>query len=164
MTNPRSLATLSAAFLPVALALATPAERLNIVRAGTTSTAHTYDHTDATAGTGLYYYRLRQVDQDGKTSYSPVVTVTIKSSAAPLLTGFYPNPFEQNLTLELREPVSGDILTTLTDMQGRLVFSTKVQSPSRVLSVAVPATVKPGNYVLTVRAQGQQATRRVIHR
>ncbi|WP_157807696.1 T9SS type A sorting domain-containing protein [Hymenobacter chitinivorans] len=135
-----------------------------VAAAGTTSVAHTYAHTDATVGTGLYYYRLRQVDQDGKTSYSPVVTVDIKPSSAPLLTGLYPNPFEQNFTLELREPMRGDILTTLTDMQGRLVFSATTQSPSRVLPVTVPATVKPGNYVLTVRAQGQQATRRVIHR
>ncbi|MCB2409207.1 T9SS type A sorting domain-containing protein [Hymenobacter lucidus] len=135
-----------------------------VAAAGTSTIAHNYAYTDATTGSGLYYYRLRQVDIDGTVSYSPVVTVQVTPTSAPLLTGAYPNPFGNELTLQLREPVRGDILVTLTDMQGRTVYSHKTQSTSRQVPVAVPATVAAGSYVLTVRAEGQKATRRVMHR
>ncbi|TGE26483.1 T9SS type A sorting domain-containing protein [Hymenobacter metallicola] len=135
-----------------------------VAAAGNSTSLRNYTHTDVTVGSGLYYYRLRQVDQDGTVAYSPVVTVTIKPSMAPLLTSVYPNPFVDQLTLQLREPMSGNIVTTLTDLQGRTVYTYTTQSVSRLLPVPVSTSLAPGHYVLTVRAQGQKAVRRVIHR
>ncbi|WP_135497991.1 T9SS type A sorting domain-containing protein [Hymenobacter elongatus] len=135
-----------------------------VAAAGTSSTVRTYAYTDMTVGTGLYYYRLRQVDHDGSAEYSPVVTVDSKASTAPILTSVYPIPFVSDLTLQLREPMRGDITTILTNMQGQVVYRHKTQSASRQLTVPVTTTLAAGTYVLTVQAGGQKATRRVIHR
>ncbi|TGE20584.1 T9SS type A sorting domain-containing protein [Hymenobacter aquaticus] len=132
--------------------------------AGTSSTARTYNFLDETVGTGKYAYRLHQLDQDGSASYSPVVTVTMTASATPLLTSAFPNPFSDQLTLQLREPVRGDIVTTLTNVQGSVVYRARQQSVGRQVPLAMPATLAAGSYLLTVQAEGQKATRRVVRR
>ncbi|RYU80067.1 T9SS type A sorting domain-containing protein, partial [Hymenobacter persicinus] len=135
-----------------------------IAAAGNSSTAHNYSYNDASVSGGLYYYRLRQVDLDGTVVYSPTVAVTRQGSSATMLTSVYPNPFGNELNLELREPLTGDIVTTLTNLQGSVVFRAKGQSATRLLTVPVPVPLAAGTYVLTVQAAGQRATRRVIHR
>ncbi|MCB2380025.1 T9SS type A sorting domain-containing protein [Hymenobacter sp. BT635] len=132
--------------------------------AGNSSAVRVYTYLDETAGPGKYAYRLHQLDQDGSGSYSPAVMVNLAASAAPLLTSAYPSPFSNELTLQLREPVRGDIMATLTNTQGRVVYRARQQSPSRLVPLAVPTTLAAGSYLLTVQAAGQQATRRVMHR
>lgn len=48
----------------------------------------TYAYLDAGASAGRSYYRLRQVDQDGTATYSPVQAVTLGAGGPAL----YPNP------------------------------------------------------------------------
>lgn len=61
---------------------------------------HTYRYIDPKIPSGRIFYRLRQVDWDGTTSYSEVVTVSNNQSAAlKLLT--YPNPSNGNCKLSL---------------------------------------------------------------
>lgn len=67
--------------------------------AGTTKEKHTYAFTDPAAPTGTVYYRLRQVDFGGETSYSEICSVDNKGSNEIRA---YPNPvtgsqFEINL-------------------------------------------------------------------
>ncbi|GAA3935444.1 hypothetical protein GCM10022406_19740 [Hymenobacter algoricola] len=132
--------------------------------AGNSTAARSYSYTDGTVTRGMFYYRLRQVDQDGSNSYSPLVTVQVQAAAVPLLTSVYPNPFGPELTVLLREPLAGDITATLTTMQGRAVYSRTMRTDNRTLILPVPAALAAGPYVLTVRGAGQQASRRVIHR
>ena len=66
---------------------------------GNSSNAHEYTFTDGHPLAGQTYYRLRQVDIDGSTSYSPVVAVQRSSVAAA-----YPNPTAGSITL----PASSD--------------------------------------------------------
>jgi hypothetical protein len=68
--------------------------------AGGTGAGHTYRFIDPQIPAGRLFYRLRQVDWDGTTSYSEVVTVSNNESAAlKLLT--YPNPSNGNFKLAL---------------------------------------------------------------
>ena len=63
-----------------------------LAAAGTSAVRHAYSLRDATAATqaGILYYRLRQVDADGRATLSPVAVL----AAAPVQAGFtlYPNP------------------------------------------------------------------------
>lgn len=68
--------------------------------AGGTGAGHTYRFIDPKIPAGRLFYRLRQVDLDGTTSYSEVVTVSNSESAAlKILT--YPNPSNGNFRLSL---------------------------------------------------------------
>lgn len=64
--------------------------------AGTTSQRTQYDFVDARPA-ALSYYRLRQVDHDGTTSFSPVVVV--KSAAFSQSLAVYPSPATETVVI-----------------------------------------------------------------
>ncbi|TDE17469.1 ExeM/NucH family extracellular endonuclease [Dyadobacter psychrotolerans] len=68
--------------------------------AGNTSTVKTYSFLDAAPLEGLSYYRLKQLDLDGTTTNSRVVTVKLNGEADRELT-VYPNPVTDHVTLKL---------------------------------------------------------------
>ena len=104
------------------------------------------------------------MDLDGSSAYSPVVAVQASGNATgqTLLSSVYPNPFSTRLTLELGLVPAGEVALVLTDMQGRQAYATTVHAAVRTISVALPGTLAPGNYVLTVQANGLKASRRVV--
>ena len=57
---------------------------------GSSSHATAYAALDQTAPSGTLYYRLRQVDRDGATSFSPIAIVASNNEAIRVL--LYPNP------------------------------------------------------------------------
>jgi len=81
----------------------------NISGYGNTSELHTYSYTDAAPLTGYNYYRLKQVDGDGRFSYSEVRTVVFNNS---LLARLYPNPVRDYVTVEINSDreINGDIV------------------------------------------------------
>ena len=134
-----------------------------VAAAGNSSGALSYSLPDATVGLGAYYYRLRQVDTDGTATYSaPVALAAAANAANALLSSVYPNPFRAGLSVEMAQPATGIATLDLTDAQGRRAWAGTVATTSRQLQVNIPATVAPGTYVLTVRANGQLARRRVV--
>jgi uncharacterized repeat protein (TIGR01451 family) len=89
---------------------------------GTTALASTYRYPDAGAGTrttGALYYRLRQVDYDGKVSLSPVRTVRFQQAATSVT--LYPNPTTGAATLDLRPLPAGTYTVQVFEATGRLV-------------------------------------------
>ncbi|TGE15320.1 T9SS type A sorting domain-containing protein [Hymenobacter elongatus] len=66
------------------------AEIGRLASAGTSSQRHSYSFTDAQPPAGHTYYRLRQVDADGTTAFSPVVAVSGGSQQAEF--SVTPNP------------------------------------------------------------------------
>jgi hypothetical protein len=66
--------------------------------AGASNEAKKYNFKDALPGSGAYYYRLKQVDIDGKFEYSKSVYVNNKKGAG-IVTGIFPNPFKNDIQL-----------------------------------------------------------------
>ncbi|NOY07194.1 MAG: DUF362 domain-containing protein [Chlorobi bacterium] len=93
---------------------------------GTTSNAQEYRYVD-TPGDVLrsateLFYRLRQVDVDGKTEYSPVVRVIVKPEESSWqLDQNYPNPFYDmtDIPVQLNEP--GLLRVEVLDVRGSRV-------------------------------------------
>lgn len=131
---------------------------------GQSTTPRAYAYLDATARPGQYFYRLRMLDQDGTFRFSAPASVTVDGGTGPLLVSAYPNPFGPELTLELREAPAGPVALSLTDAQGRRVFSTQVTPATRTFRTALPASLAAGTYLLTVQSGRETATRRVLHR
>ena len=94
---------------------------------GTKASATTYAFTDAGIGpkvaAGLpVYYRLRQVDATGTSSYSPVRTVTFGPAAAAAVLTLYPNPAVSTTALDLSAlPATATYQVVLLDAVGRQV-------------------------------------------
>lgn len=64
-------------------------ERINAQPAYNTAGKHVYNTADFTAGYGTNYYRVKQVDKDGRYSYSIVQTVKIETAGVVMIA---PNP------------------------------------------------------------------------
>ena len=101
-------------------ATARPTEVVGRVEAaGTSSSLRQYRLLDTQLPTGLLYYRLRQLDLDGKATFSAVITLRKAGTPAGLIA--YPNPAHGALMLQLdgTTPTSVQVL----DLQGRIVLS-----------------------------------------
>ena len=83
---------------------------------GTSTSQHEYDFRDARPLAGLTYYRLRQIDNDGSSAYSPVATVRARAGAETLA---YPNP---TTGLVVLPAVAGPARYRLLDAVGRPVL------------------------------------------
>ncbi|WP_165903863.1 T9SS type A sorting domain-containing protein [Hymenobacter gummosus] len=119
--------------------------------------------TPFTPGAASRYYRLRQVDRDGSTEYSPVVAVTVAGAAAASCTA-YPNPFADELYVALpagTEPQPATaVLTTLT---GQPVLSAPLQPQAAPQRLSLPG-LAPGIYVLRLTTAAGTTTQRISHR
>lgn len=91
-----------------------------------------------------------------------VTPLAAKSAAPALIANVYPNPFSSQLTVEMGKNTAGPITATLNDALGRRAFSTTLTPAAGRLIMAVPAGLAPGNYVLVVRSNGVQTSRRVV--
>jgi len=101
------------------------------------------------------YYRLRQVDQDGSESFSPVRTVRV-AAIAGLTAAAWPNPFATaGPALTLRTALAGPATLLVHDALGRPVLSRPLALPAgtTTLPLAELGQLATGVYVLTL-AQG----------
>jgi hypothetical protein len=134
---------------------------------GTTAAAHTYRFTDATAAaTGsTVYYRLRQVDTDGSSTYSPVRTVSFGADAAAGSLALFPNPVASaSTTLDLSSlPATATYQVHLLDATGRTSRQWEL-SGGRPQPLDL-ATLAPGTYLLLVSGQRADGSslRQVLH-
>ncbi|OQP47801.1 hypothetical protein A4H97_31040 [Niastella yeongjuensis] len=80
------------------------ADGKNFVKVGTVTAAGTsvqtvkYSFNDPLPGSGAYFYRLKLVDQDGRSEYSKTVYVNSKKGAG-VVTKVFPNPFTSEIQL-----------------------------------------------------------------
>ena len=93
---------------------------------GTTTELRQYEFKDDLSSLGQYagmiYYRLRQVDTDGKYTYSPVVEVSSSRTPGSVqLYPSYPNPVRDVMTIEWYLPLSATVSISLYNLQGREV-------------------------------------------
>ena len=85
---------------------------------GTTTSANTYSLTDTDPFYGANYYRLKQVDFDGKYEYSEIETVIISGNEIPDLI-VYPNPVVNTTTLRVVTPFEKDTQIDIVDQTGK---------------------------------------------
>ncbi|MBD2722820.1 beta strand repeat-containing protein [Hymenobacter armeniacus] len=139
----------------------------SVAGAGSSAGPRRYAFTDREAGkTGLRYYRLRQLDQGGPASFSPVRTVQFDAAAGPLLA--WPNPCRQALHLSLLLPRAAAAATlTLTDMLGHPVLRQELgpltAGPSQpTLDSPAFARLPAGLYVLHLATPAGTQTLKLV--
>jgi len=90
----------------------------SVAAAGNSSTRRDYSFTDNSALNGKYFYRLRQVDIDGRSVYSKVVSIDIKTIDLFTLMG---NPVKSQLRISINKEVQQEFTISLFDMSGKLM-------------------------------------------
>lgn len=99
-----------------------PIARVNAV--GTSTVPMTYQDIDSTPFAGTNYYRLKQVDLDGRETVSQIVMVTIQSRAAEVLFKIYPNPVSGTFQVVLGS-AAGNFMARVATTDGKLIMQAK---------------------------------------
>lgn len=121
---------------------------------GNTTTRHEYATIDAQPLVGTSYYRLKQVDTDGKFAYSSVATVNNLGNGVAAM---YPNPVHDQLTIQLPGSTKGAVVT-VADLTGRVQFSKTLSMEGRLDM----NSLKSGIYVVTVVNGNQRFTQKIV--
>jgi hypothetical protein len=119
---------------------------------------HSYSYTDLAPVTGSDYYRLEQVDLDGKYTYSGVMEVNIAGAAASMSLQLMPNPAPGLVTLTLNDDETGALEVSLTDVMGRVLhqwtFGKEVQVWNQTID---PGNLAAGTYYIVMKGpKGRQ--------
>ncbi len=88
---------------------------------GTTNAPSEYSFVDKNLSGGKYIYRLKQIDRDGKFTYSTSVEVSVAASLQFGLEQNFPNPFNPMTTIGYSIPLSGFVSLNVFDALGREV-------------------------------------------
>lgn len=93
--------------------------------AGTTTEVTEYSYTDDVdyKGGETFYYRLKQVDLDGRVQYSSIVEVMFDIPKDFVLHQNYPNPFNPSTTIKFAVPKSSLVNIKVYDLTGQEVAS-----------------------------------------
>lgn len=94
-----------------------------VSRGGNTQTAYSFEDNNIPVGTS--YYRLSQVDKDGSTHLSKIVTLVRRK--AGIYVDRFPNPAKNTLTVTVQGESNGNIHVLVADMQGRPVLQQQWQ-------------------------------------
>ncbi|MEO6869144.1 MAG: T9SS type A sorting domain-containing protein [Ginsengibacter sp.] len=98
-----------------------------VYTAGNSTLVNNYNFDDKQPAKGMNYYRLSSVDLDGRTSFSKIVSVTVKVAHSFSLSQVHLNKDVNNLLLNINSDKPQNIRATIMDVSGRVYFSTSLK-------------------------------------
>lgn len=96
-------------------------------RNGNSANEITYSFTDNNAFASGNYYRLKQLDKDGKSSLSNVVYIKGSKVNSIRIASVYPNPVINKLNLTVAAPSMERVTVLITDVTGKVMLQTSNQ-------------------------------------
>jgi uncharacterized delta-60 repeat protein len=118
---------------------------------GNSAKKQQYVFTDASPFNGENYYRLKQVDEDGKFTYSNITRVDF---IVPETFKLYPNPAKAIIRIDGFDPSSLSSISVI-DNSGKTILQTKVSGISYQINVR---NLSAGNYYLQIFSGNKKIT------
>ena len=97
------------------------------------------------------FYRLKQMDKDGRFSYSSVITINGKPVTQLSITGVYPNPVANRFNLLVNTPVSNRVSIAVRNFSGQPIMQQQRTLTTGNNSIPMNAAALPaGVYIISV--------------
>lgn len=112
----------------------------------------------------VVYYRLKQVDNDGKYSYTNTLVVRLKAKDGVVMQTS-PNPFTENISIRFTASENGAAQINIVNTNGQQVLSKQSDITKGYVNIQVNGLSKlaPGMYVATLSINGVvTATQKII--
>lgn len=126
---------------------------------GTTTAAQNYAHTHEKLAAGQHYYRLKQIDFDGRFEYTDIVTARIKTRKNEM--SLMPNPTSGIVSLKTKNAVDKATDLQVINTQGQIVFSAVLQSGEENLTLDI-SDLPLGIYYLRMAVGSDLMTKRIV--
>ena len=88
---------------------------------GTTTSANSYSYYDYINQSGIYFYRLKQVDLDGTYRFSNEIEVISGNVTGFIVSQNYPNPFNPVTNIDYQIPQNSEVTIEIFDLLGNIV-------------------------------------------
>ncbi len=131
---------------------------------GTTTNINVYSYLDESVNSGVYYYRLKQVNFDGSFEYFNVITVDLGIPEKFILEQNYPNPFNPKTVITFKTPAEGQISLKVYDVLGNEVATLlNEQKPAGSYDVELDASqFTSGIYFYKLTSSTFSSTKKMI--
>lgn len=116
---------------------------------GNSTASLTYTFDDLKPFKTTSYYRLKQVDKDGRPAISPVVMLKGSRVEALQISNLYPNPAKSFIKMLIASPASNKVSLIITDLAGRRVLqqTTQLATGDNMVELNI-ATLAQGSYMI----------------
>jgi hypothetical protein len=119
-----------------------------------------YEYTDTHPFVSTNFYRIKQVDKDGKYSYSFIVKISINDNG--IRWQLYPNPAENNTAIYAQKDLI-KVRVILTDLSGRILFLGQYNNISVGEHIDIPVqNLAKGVYMLKVISEQGSKTEKLV--
>lgn len=122
-----------------------------------------YSFNDVKVNGGTNYYRLRAVSKDADFKNSNIIALEVKIKGTNI-TGIYPNPFMDRLSVAVSSEVSGQAVIRLFDNTGKLIATQQstINKGANTVMVDNLANLAKGFYMIKVQVGDAVITQKLI--
>jgi hypothetical protein len=130
---------------------------------GTSYLNNSYKYTDVRPNIGMNYYRLKQIDFDGRSEYSEVVSVEMsQNNNDNQHIRLFPNPTKDIANLSIDIEQEGDGLILIYDVTGKVVKTQPIALGGIFTTTIEVSDLTSGIYTLSVEAGQSRWQQRLV--
>lgn len=120
-----------------------------------------YEEIDYSPINGISYYRLKQTDYDGNTSYSKKVSVSSSIFKSVLI---FPNPTDENFSIQINGSEDEIFIITISDLIGKEILSESfaASSDSHIELIETINKLVAGTYMVTATSKSSFFSQKLI--
>ncbi|MDB5257810.1 MAG: hypothetical protein JWM14_2505 [Chitinophagaceae bacterium] len=127
--------------------------------AGNSNAAKTYTYSDDNFTTNAYY-RIKQTDFDGKSSYTRTRFLEINNAGKLVL---YPNPASNELNISWQLPANSEVSVVLINTLSQVVSTQRYSTNDGFFEERIDLSTLPaGVYIVSVVSANQSASAKII--
>ena len=107
-----------------------------------------YSFTDNNLpGGDRFYYRIKMIDIDGKSTYCKTISILMNAQITDMLV--YPNPTSQKLTIQLQQALTTADELQVSDVAGRILMRQQLARGQKTVELNV-TNLAPGRYFIRI--------------
>ncbi len=138
-------------------------EKIAIVKGNGTSTEQHYYEANDKAVAQNVYYRLKQVDYDGKISYSVNILANCDPSNHHEIIGIYPNPTYSAVSIDLNLTEGGSVKFVLSNAIGQIVIEKEISLKDGLQKLLLDlSSLPPDVYQLNLITGFSVTTKKIV--
>jgi len=123
-----------------------------------------YKFTDFAPSQGFNFYRIRQIDKDGKSEFSKTIKLNFTGQVnIDIILQYYPNPAKQTLMIQLGSGIKEVESIRFSDASGKTIRTVKpAVAPGGLINLSINELRSGLNFATIMLPDGKQTTIKVL--